>query len=324
MHARTIALSAIAVAVVVGGFVMSRSASPPPYVIPSDLAWFSPSFRCPTGTSANFANYVAWDAPQKRVVVGIQEKDPATGNWSSEQYVYSTSYNVLDVAYRLGGQELYIAGIQLERGGGYTDIVEKWVFPTPAGGYTFTVAGGVTSVGTARTTFSGSATITGGTYAAPLKRTSTPQPVPNQTIIYSQPSGGHINCLAADPEGRFLLLHNYTSGDVSSLDLVSANSVPQLVYSATQVPALTGVRSIALHDVRLIGRICRLSPENRSGAYSTVSTQVAVFVDPENDGTFNSFTVHSTVGLALGQTPYGESKDWSSVTNFGWDWKTEY
>ncbi len=324
MSIRQFTFTVVVVALALGGFLMSQANPPPPYVIPADLGWFSPTFRCPTGTSDKFANYVGWNAPHKRLVVGIQELSPVTGQWVSAQYVYSTSYHVLDVAYRLGGQELYVSGILLDRFGGYTDIIERWEFPTVAGGTSVAITGGVTQIGIPRAAFSGTVTIVGGSYIAPQQRNATPQPLPNQSIIYSEPSGGHYNCIVADPEGRFLLLHNYATGDLSSLDLSSATPVLQLVHSPAQIPALTQIRSMMMHDVPSVGRICRLSPQDASGAPFASSAQVVVLVDPQNDGNFDSFSLHSAVEVALGQTAYGDSITWNSVTNFGWDWVSEF
>lgn len=324
MNSKTIAISVALAGLLLGGILMSQGTNPTLYTIPQDLAWYSATLRCPTGTSSEFANYVSWDATEKRVVVGIQEKNQSTGEWISEQYVYSTSYNVLDVAFRLGGQVLYVSGIQLDRNGGYTDVIEEWTFPTPAGGYAVTVAGGTTGIGTPRASFAGTATLIGPAYVAPQVRHPTVQPVPDKRILYSEASSGHFDCIVADPEGRTLLVHNYTTGNLMAIDLSVATPTLQSVYTATQIPALAACRSIVLHDVPNVGRICRLSPENGSGANPTNSTQTVILVDSQNDAVFEAFTTHSLVQVANGQSPYGESINWKSVTNFGWDWQSEF
>jgi hypothetical protein len=293
-------------------------------VIPSDLRWFSVTFARPTGTSNSIANGVAWDGGEKRLEVVIQEKVPSTGEWIKEQYLYSTSYHVLDVDARLAGQVLYVSGIQLDRDGEYTDIIEEWTFPAATGSYAATFSGGTTTVGTPRASFAGTAALVGGTYLAPSERNPGPQPIPDKRVLWSERSSGHFNCIAADPEGRFLLLHNYTTGDVLSLDLLSSATGPTLVMAAAQVPALSSSRSIMLHDVPNIGRICRLYPVGPAGTNWLSTAPAVILLDAQNDGQFESHSIHPMIEVSRGQTVFGETILWRSVTNFGWDWQSEF
>ncbi|MCK6448197.1 MAG: hypothetical protein L6Q99_17565 [Planctomycetes bacterium] len=311
-----LAVTAVAVAV-------SLHAAAPTYQVPTALSFYSPAFRCPIGLDDDLANYVSWAVPEKRLVVGVQEKHPVSGEWARAEYVYSTSYQLLDVAFRLAGQELYISGVQVERST-YTDVIERWTFPAETGGYTGSVGGGATGTGVPRAAFAGYASISGGTYLPPNIRNTTRQPVPNKTVLYAAPAGGHFNCIAADPEGRQLFLHNYTTGDVLALDLLVEDAVPQILFSGTQNPTLAGARTMVLHDVPNVGRICRLTAEDRHGAYPSGSNQTAILIDPENDAMFDSLAVHSAVDLARGLTPFGNPKNWLSTANFGWDSETEF
>jgi hypothetical protein len=324
MNRRTVVLAGVALATITSGILLSQGNARPAYQIPSELFWFNAMMRVPTADGPSVSDYVAWDSLGKGVLVGLQEKDPNTNQWVSAKYVYPTACNILGVAPRLGGQELYVSGIQLDQVGGYTDIIEKWMFPTPEGSYATAIAGGVTAIGKPRGSLAGSMSIVGGSYVTPGHRVSTPQPVPDQTYVYSKHMGGHFDCVAADPEGRFLLLHNYASGDLLTLDLMTADSTPKTLFTAAQIPALHATRSIDLDDVPGVGRICRLSPIDPGGAFFRLSTQVVVLVDRDNDGIFDSFTVHSAADVARGATPYGDSIDWHSVTNFGWDWRPEF
>lgn len=318
---KTILLTAL-IALSVGGVVLARGSTPPDYEVPAGLKFSNPYFRCPTALTQNVANYVSWAIPEDRVVVGLQEKNPTTGQWVSTQYVFSTSYRVLDVAFRLGGQELFIAGVQID-GEDYIDVIEKWVFPPTPGAYAVSLNGGTTPLGVPRGSLSAGISILGGTYQDASNRISTPQPVPTKTMLYSARNGGHLNCIVADPEGRFLLVHNYTTGDVSSMDLSNPRAGLQVAFSSGQNSALASAQTMVLHDVPEVGRICRLTAENRYGAYPSGSNLTTVLVDADNDGIFNSFTVHSSVEITQGLTPYGDSANWHSVVNFGWDWQSE-
>jgi len=305
-----------------GGVALHRSAEVE-YAIPKELHHLSFMGGVPTAVADELANYVYWATPGQRVVVRLQERDPSSGTWNRPQYVYATSYHVLDVAFRLGGKELYVSGTRVE-GAGYTDVIEKWVFPTPDGSPMITIAGGATPIGVARAPLAGSVSIAGGAYVAPEKRISTLQPVPERTLLYEARNGGHFNSVVADPEGRFLFLHNYTSGDVLSLDLSATDRALQTAFAASANPVLSAARTMQMHDVPGVGRICRLTAEDRYGGYPRGTTQTTVLVDAQNDGIFEAFTIHTSIDIARGLTPYGASIDWTGVVNFGWDWKADF
>jgi hypothetical protein len=316
-----IAMALTGVAAVGRGALMSQGA-PSTYQVPWDLAFFDPFFGCPTAIADDVSNYVFWSTPEKRIAVRIQEVNPSSGQWEYKTYVYSTSYRVLDVAFQQGGVVLYVSGVQIN-GPAYADVIEKWEFP-PLGSHAFTVEGGTTPIGVPRGSFSGSASVIGGASGPPGGGVPAPQPVPERTLLYSKLAGGHINRIAADPEGRFLMLHNYTTGDVSTIDLAVESPSPVLAFSAAQYPALAATRGMFMHDVPGIGRVCRLTPTNVNGAYPNGTTEAAMLVDAENDGIFDAVIVHNEIDITRELTPYGNSADWGSVVNFGWDWRVKY
>ncbi|MEW6073498.1 MAG: hypothetical protein AB1726_13020 [Planctomycetota bacterium] len=326
MRTHSVALIATVAGAVLGGVLLSWPSAPTPYQIPTDLHFWDPVFRYGTLTGDDVADYVGWCVPGERVVVGLQERNPETDEWERQEFIYSTSFSILDVAGRLGGNKLFVSGVQIE-GDSYTDLIEEWTFAPTRGSYEVQLDPPPTARGVPRPPLSGSIYIPGGTYIPQGNRGGggpvVPVPVPRRRTLQSVAQFGHFDSIVADPEGRFLLLHSYATGDLYSLDLMTPGAVLELEYSSTDRPVLHTVRTMTPHDVPGVGRVYCLSSKPYGCQFSPTHDEL-VLIDADNDGYFDTDAVYTDVDIHRGLTPLGDTLDWRSVTNFGWDWEAEY
>ena len=307
-------------------YAVIRARSLQGYSVPEDLHFFNSSSGLPVLVGEDVSNYVSWAVPGDRIVYGMQEYNPASQSWEYQEFVYTTSYQILDVAARAGGRELFISGVQIV-GTNWNDIVEKWTFPRTKGSYIGTMSPPFTVRGEPRPPFQGSVHIQGGAYIAQSQRSGIPgvplQPIPSKAVLYMGADYHHFDDLQVDPEGRFLLLHSYGLGSLYSIDL-SGPSQPMVEYSSTEIPHLSLVRSGSVRDHPTLGRIYYLSEKNKYGEYAAGAPGVITcLIDDDNDGFFDSFQNLAEYDIAVGTTILGDPTEWDDPVNHGWDWRED-
>jgi hypothetical protein len=89
-----------------------------------------------------------------------------------------------------------------------------------------------------------------------------------------------------DLEGRYLLIHSYTSKSIYSVDLMQQPLVPTIVLTAQAMPPLETATSLELYDHPVDGRVCVLT-HGRHGLM-LAGVPPIVLKDAENDGVFET------------------------------------
>jgi hypothetical protein len=286
--------------------------------VPAELVTYSVVPNSGTLVNTDVANCLLYDVGAMAITVRIQEKDPTTQAWEKIDHDFVVPYSVLDVSTRRGGLELFISGMQCNRGE-CQDIIERWVFPQVPGSYVAPELVSSLPRGTSMPAPLGGVSLAGGTYVPHAQR-HLPF-VPTKSVLYSGTDYGHIDSLEVDPEGRYLLFHSYASGDLFSIDLLSPQLDIQLEASSAQYPALAATRSLGVFTSPTAGRFFVL--EQSSGCRRLPSNPAwVVLADGNNDGAWEGiYQLDLAHWLASPWTPTG---DRDHVFSLGWDWQSEF
>lgn len=205
------------------------------------------------------------------------EANPGTGAmvWTSQSF--STSFVVTAIAMR-DSLDMYVAGT----GRNGMAFIERWEFEPAKGRYQATRAKATTGVGVPAA--AGSVVESIHLEYAPANESTYEQPQREQLYAGNSPFG-HVHRLAADPEGRFLLvIASPPQSSVVSMYRIPLDSLyqPTLVFDQTTLPDLARVEALAPVHHQVDGRKYLLTYELGATAYRTVIS------DPNNDGVFDS------------------------------------
>lgn len=240
-----------------------------------------------------------------------REQSTPTDPWMRSTNTYSTRYSIVDVASRLGGDELYVAGILPND----KSVIERWKFPKKKGRLVLSMASPAPPIGTAAGPWSASLALHGSAL------TMTPLPAtwyaPDITVLMESSDYGFIRAIEVDPEGRFLLFNRYPEGDVYSIDLSQSTPTPAILFSAAQHPELAQAGNLQIAQHTTLGRVCIAAPAQLGPAMLlSPRPEVLFFVDSNNDAVFESsqsvpLDVYQSSRLLIPSTPF----QWS------WPWK---
>ncbi len=212
-----------------------------------------------------------------------RERNSTTDAWSESKNTYSARYSIVDVASRLAGEELFVAGILPNE----KSVIERWKFPKKKGRWIYSMSQPTPAIGTPAGQWSASFALHGQVLSmSPLPPTWY---APEITVIMESSDHGFIRSVEADPEGRFLLFNRYPEGDVYRIDLTGSNQTPAVVFSSTQHPELPALGNLTIAQHSSLGRVCIVAPASISRAMKEVLIPPALYlIDSNNDAIFES------------------------------------
>lgn len=290
-----------------GVYALSTPQAPPaPDVFPSELLDFSPLDFRPAALSTHLRQSFSYDSGGEAVVVRWGESDPtAPGTWYESEVVEAVSFQTTAVASTAGGSVLFVAGIRDDG----VSLVERWAYSPRSGGYGIQVTSGTPqSIGTPMPPYSAQEVLNGTAFSKPNPQHAHAR----RSVVFRGTSVGHIRSLAADPEGRFLLVLSYPTGTIYQISLLG-NSPPTAVFTPSGVPHLAEARTIEiLHDVAN-GRSCLLT--ELKGCVYPPNHRRTLLRDPNNDGIFDvAVTLTGAEWVAAG---LDEDSAWQTYQNVG-------
>ncbi len=212
-----------------------------------------------------------------------REQDTPTSPWMRSTNTFSARYKIVDVASRLAGEELYVAGILPNE----KSVIERWKFPRKKGRLVYSMTNPAPPIGTSAGAWSGSLSLHGGV----LHMTTLPTTwyAPDITVILESSDYGFIRSMEIDPEGRFLLFNRYPDGDLYSIDLAQSTPTPTLLFSAAQHPELTTASTLDIGQHSTHGRVCVAKPADLGAAMLMSPVPNALYlIDANNDGIFET------------------------------------
>lgn len=231
------------------------------------------------------------------VTVQRRERRSPSHDWVMRTRTESTSYIMTAVSARRGGEVLFVAGMKADG----TSIVERWEYDYPDGRHVSTFIDPDPAPPTAIPSRFRPTTMVRGCDWRPLRGI----PAPRKTVVYEGPDGP-FTALEADPEGRFLLLYDYSLKSLRRV-LSVAPSVLETLYTARDHPQLVEVGSIEARD-RTSGErvfvVWKVMPRKRPLAEDVFT----LLIDEDNDTELDSIETFSYAA-------YKESRYWSSS---GW------
>lgn len=260
-------------------------------------------------------NAVVWSGGGTSILLSIKEKNPLNGEWEKIKFAYSVPYTITSLAPRLGGRILFLTGAATNGDA----VIERWVFPLAAWGYKVTLDPPPTSIEVPRGPFDANVVINGGGYISQSSRfikafgaiSVFAQPIPEKTEIYRGSSYGLFDDIAADPEGRYLLLHAHGTGDVCYIPLEEAPYPVEVLYSPATMPHLQNPATVDLFDHTVLGiRFAYLTEYNPTPVAGAVRT---VLHDTDNDGVFDFAESFSTTEWS--SSPFADSHQWRDPTS---------
>lgn len=251
----------------------------------------APSVSVSLANFQNFSESASFIAGTKQVDLKRYEKESgATATWESAKNNYSTRYSIVGLSSRLGGDDLYIAGVLQNN----ESLIERWQFNVRAGRWSHSQSGATTAIGTPGGSYAGSVSIAGGGSYVPLG------PVwiaPTISTVIQSSAYGTIRSIAVDPQGRYLLFSVFPSGDVYRLDLSNTSAPPTVIFSHTSIAQLANCGSLLIAQHSDFGRVCIASPANPTLATKFSSNPEVVYLqDANNDGVFESSAVVPLAG----------------------------
>ncbi len=227
-----------------------------------------------------------YGAGKRTIIWTRRERNGPNDPWTRSGNTYSTRYDLVAVASRLAGDEIYLAGILPDE----RSVIERWKFPKKKGRWVYTMTNPAPPIGTPAGTWSASFSLHGQT----LQMAALP-PVwyaPDISVIMESNSHGFIRSIDVDPEGRFLLFSRYPEGDIYSIDLSQSTPSPTLLFSSTQHPELAALGELTIAQHEALGRVCVAEPADCGRAsYLPTPPPVLLLIDSNNDGVFESTQV---------------------------------
>ncbi|MEW6073716.1 MAG: hypothetical protein AB1726_14120 [Planctomycetota bacterium] len=223
--------------------------------------------------------------PFSGIYLWSYEQDPADLSWYSTTVSYSTSYAVRAVDARIS-HELYVAG-QLSSG---IWILERWRITPATGEYYSSRPAATGGVGAPFTTPSTDFLIKGGTYRPPSQRQTM---LSLRSELWSGLGLSTITSMAADPDGRFLLILDDQAGKVFRVK-VQQSALLEALYTAAELPDLVYAIGFGVYQHTVLGRVYEVNIGNPR----RTTTFTILLVDNDNDGDFDAELVYDEATYA--------------------------
>lgn len=233
-----------------------------------------------------------------------ERADPAAP-WFTATSVQSVSDVVMEATPWRGGDVLYVALIDAQG----AMRIERWTYPVRNGRWEHQSPQTPSAAG-----YFGITAIKGGAFVPP---NSGATPSPERVVIYRGKTLIHeVRFLAADPEGRFLLIldHAGGAGRVWQLDLTVANpNDPLLLHDASTIPDLGVMMMMRVYQHDTLGRVVSITNMRPFTTYPASS--IALMVDGNNDGLFDQ-TINLTRAEHDANALYS-GPHWTSIERAG-------
>jgi len=244
-----------------------------------------------------------------------KERSNSTATWFMEEREYSVPYWITAFCARNGGDDIFIAGVKANG----DSILEHWRFNQPAYRYTVDYQGTASPIGiplgvyapVVRTVGGGQWKWTKKAFNIGGRSSGSPGMNPTKTTLFEGPLGP-ITAIAADPEGRFLLLFDYGTSTINQFVLGQSTPTFPVLYDLSSDSKFVRIDHIEPLDFKTPGeRTYQLAGKYLDASGNEVYGS-GTLKDQNNDGVFEAFnfTVHSAF---LG-TPYAVWSDWISLT----------
>lgn len=244
----------------------------------------------PIFVSNDLVQSVLYDAGERDLEFRAAERAP--GSWDlvdAPPAIFSTSYVVKKIVPSGQAHSFFVNG----RSRDGDDVLEQWDIDVGQGGRFATRPGGPTPIGTPSAPHSLTTGILGETYTQPSGR---PRATATRTELYRGSDLGTLLGIAADPNGRFLLI--VAGGALYRLDLGGAYGAPVEIdtgFSAIDSAVYVSIRELAATGDRAVVITALRPPGEGVWRY--------LMLDADNDGHFElpGFTYDqagwSTLGL---------------------------
>lgn len=226
------------------------------------------------------------------------ERANADAAWKTEDEEYTVSYFFTSWCGREGGDEIYLCGLMPS---GQT-IIERWRYTVPAGRW-IVHCPTQSPLGTPAADYQPSIVVKGGGEWRWSKAKTYP-PDPQRRVLY-EGNEGPFTAMDVDPEGRQLLLYDFTTKAIRRINLANSVTSIETLYTAQAYPHLSQLSSLELRDFGTEGRKL-LTRKQYAG--SNLEEVFGVFSDPDNDGNFSS--VAFLTRSAFVASPYGNWPSW--------------
>jgi hypothetical protein len=229
-----------------------------------------------------------WDSLQMQVTLHRKERQTSVDTWSVQDQELSTSFFITDVCARVNPQTdevsaIFVAGVS-EAG---VAVLERWRFNYPA---------------------------PGGSYV-PLSQRSLP--TVSRSVLFSGTSLGHIQSVAADPSGRFVLVLTWESHTIHQIStpIGAPPGAPQAVVLSSSVTQLTAMGTLYCRHHITLGRQYHVVRGMRWQAVSNAPGEVVgvVLPDANDDAVLETPFVVDTAAWEL--NGFNDADSWTSL----WD-----
>jgi len=227
----------------------------------------------------HFAQSAGWHASGKAINWTRFEREGPSSAFQRTTFTYTTSYELSAVAYRAGGDEIFVGGLHANG----RAVIERWSFPQKNGRWRH-VPPATAQFGVPLPAYLGTTEVKGGTWDPEPPSTRAPK----REVLLDSPSHGCPVSLVADPEGRFILWQDYDSRAIYRirLDLVSPGS-PEVMADPATIPELANTIQGAVMDDLATGRRTLTFREIGPNLKPFGTAKYVLFHDNDNDGLFD-------------------------------------
>jgi len=231
-----------------------------------------------------------------------RERALPTDSWGRMSGSESVSYLVTGLTSRLGGDEIYVAGIR-DNG---DCVIERWTYASRKNGWRVDCAlpqGGV-PIGTPAPAATQSIVVASGGDWEAVTAEDEKLPAATRREIHSS-SGGPFYGIAVDPQGRYLLYFDLSDEKLYRIDLKQRPVVPVAIMTGSTHGFKTA-GNMQLMDFTGEGRKCLLRPVLSDAADSP--EEYLLGTDANNDAVFESWAHHSSAQWDASQ--YSDWDEW--------------
>lgn len=252
----------------------------------------------------NFMAKVKYDLGGQVVWLWRYEREDELRTFTPFSTAYDISSDITSTAVRIGCDDIFVSGVDDQN----NDVITRLQFTPPAGRWQLRPTGGSApplAIGNSMPNLVLTASVVGGAFTQPPLRYSSPR----RETVYRGTELRYIRSMAADPEGRFLLILT-SKGELRKLDLLADPPalVPGAVYSIVDDPDMDHVSFVAIWQHATEGR--KWVVGNRKQIVQAVGF---AFTDSDNDGNHDSETKYDANDWVL----YSGEDDWLSLSGKG-------
>lgn len=222
-----------------------------------------------------FTQGIQWIEGEKDLSVLTREQSPGSGAWTEHESVYSAAFSITAATAR-GSDEFYVAGFNGRTG---NTIVQQWeVSEEPGALYARLTKASPALLGTPASVASLQQGVNA-PFRPPAQRN--PRPLV-RTELYRGPLYDGVSVIAADPEGRFVLLVTKGTETITLLP-VEVSATPVVLYDVADQMLLGNVSDVYPLQHTTEGRLYVI----HGGAPQRLRAHL---LDPDNDGVFSGLS----------------------------------